>query len=460
LALSPIMLTRPPNEVMLDDSYWDELLEGGIHEVCVSWLAFLKLSEDGVALPSHEEVRPRVLSYFSGVGSRFQYVPIIQPDESLYRGLPFRPPARPDEFAPLAKELNRAFEKAKAKGITLYLFDDKGYFENAGYLANPDGTRGFLCWNNPQVAEYTVARTRDYAQQLPDFSGIVLDGPDNKWEIAPGVRDDLFEKFCTCEHCYEAARSMGLDYAKLLDGLVAFRSELQDLTDEKVRGFLLSTRGLLGAVDWWMSHPELLDLMRFRYATIERHLKREYDGIKKHLPDFTVMASSRLPAFTALTGHSLKRRNEYTDYQLCKLYLWPGNQPGFRYTVSNYVRTFQEWNPGLSRDSAVALTERILGIEFPSDYPVERFDEPAPASFYDQVAGDEMKKMVHLVGDADRLIPFVALEHFGGPQIDPDEVRHLLRAMEANGIKRYIFYHYGVVSDDIWRVMGEFSKSP
>ena len=458
MPLIPIMLTRPPVEVMLDDGFWDELIEGGFRDVCVSWMAFLKEVENGEPLPSHEEARPRVLSFFEGKGDQFEYVPIIEPDPSLYGELTLNPPSRSDEFDSIFGRLRDSFQRAKGKGINLYLFDDKSYFEISGYPSGPDGASGFSCWNNPQVAEYLVARTRDYVNQLPMFSGIVLDGPDYKWEIAPGTRDDLFAEQCVCNHCQDAAHSMGLDLMKLIDALAAFKLEMQQLDDEKVEGFLLTTRGFLGAADWWLSHPELLDLLRFRYATIEDHLKREYEGIKEHLPEFTVMASSRTPSYSALTGHALPRRNAYTDFQLPKLYLWAGNQPGFRYTVGNYANTLSEWNPSLSRENVVALTERILGIEFPAEYPVEQFDDPAPASFYEQIAGDEMRKMIHLTGDVDKLIPFIALEHFGGPQIHPQEVRNLLRTLEDSGIGRYIFFHYGVITDDVWNVLTEFSE--
>ena len=146
----------------------------------------------------------------------------------------------------------------------------------------------------------------------------------------------------------------------------------------------------------------------FKYSTIEDHLKRTYEGIKGYLPEYQVMTSSRTPSYIALTGHSLPRRDSYTDFQLPKLYLWSGNQPGFRYTVNNYVDTLSDWNPSLSKKNVVALAERILGIEFPKDYPVEKFNDPAPRSFYNQIAGDEMKKMIHLGKDPDKLIPFIA----------------------------------------------------
>ena len=98
MSLRPIMLTRPPVEIMLDDGFWDELVEGGFRDVCVSWMAFLKEVQSGEHLPSHEEARPRVLSYFEDKSDQFKYVPIINPDYSLYDGLTLNPPTRSDEF--------------------------------------------------------------------------------------------------------------------------------------------------------------------------------------------------------------------------------------------------------------------------------------------------------------------------------------------------------------------------
>ena len=88
---------------------------------------------------------------------------------------------------------------------------------------------------------------------------------------------------------------------------------------------------------------------------------------------------------------------------------------------------------------------------------MERFDEPAPASFYHQVAADEVRKVLHLVGDPGKLIPFVGIEHFGGPQLTPVELRCLLKVLEACGVTRYVFYHYGVATEGIWKVLTESS---
>ena len=64
MPLRPIMLTRPPVEIMINEGFWDELIEAGFRDVCVSWMTFLNEVEGGEPLPSHEEARPRVLSFF------------------------------------------------------------------------------------------------------------------------------------------------------------------------------------------------------------------------------------------------------------------------------------------------------------------------------------------------------------------------------------------------------------
>ena len=250
-------------------------------------------------------------------------------------------------------------------------------------------------------------RIGEYLRDFPQFSGVIVDGPNYKWEIAPGSRDDLFEHQCMCDHCEQAAAEMGLDLSGLKAGLDRFKSSMQGLTEDKALGFLATTDGFFGAADWWLSHPDLLDMLRYRYATVERHLRDVYTGIKERFPDLEVGSGSRTPAYASLTGKSLRRHQTLSDFQLPKLYYWPGNEPGFRYTVPAYVNTLTQWNPDLAEDTVVKLVERLLGIVVPDDYPVSRFNGPAPESFYREIAGQEMRKMIAMVDDPATLAPFV-----------------------------------------------------
>ena len=37
-ALKPVMCLRPPNDIMFQESFWDELAEAGINEIALQWL--------------------------------------------------------------------------------------------------------------------------------------------------------------------------------------------------------------------------------------------------------------------------------------------------------------------------------------------------------------------------------------------------------------------------------------
>ena len=40
-ALRPVMALRPPNEIMFDESFWDELADAGVKEIALQWLCLL-----------------------------------------------------------------------------------------------------------------------------------------------------------------------------------------------------------------------------------------------------------------------------------------------------------------------------------------------------------------------------------------------------------------------------------
>ena len=51
------MCVRPPNDILFDDSFWDELAEAGINEVALQWLCLLddRGSEEGNVYPQPED---------------------------------------------------------------------------------------------------------------------------------------------------------------------------------------------------------------------------------------------------------------------------------------------------------------------------------------------------------------------------------------------------------------------
>ena len=39
--LVPVMCLRPPNDILFDESFWDELKDAGITEIALQWLCLL-----------------------------------------------------------------------------------------------------------------------------------------------------------------------------------------------------------------------------------------------------------------------------------------------------------------------------------------------------------------------------------------------------------------------------------
>jgi len=40
-SLRPVMTVRPPNDILFDESFWDELAAAGVHEIALQWLCLL-----------------------------------------------------------------------------------------------------------------------------------------------------------------------------------------------------------------------------------------------------------------------------------------------------------------------------------------------------------------------------------------------------------------------------------
>lgn len=197
--VTPVMLVRPPLGILYERGFWDEMAEAGISEITIQWLALLddpaNHDSDGSSYPQPEDTNPRGLAAIGGERVNRVPVPAFAPDAALYEGLAYQPPEMPNSVAGESERLKGVIASASERGFRINLVDDKGYF-----LRGTFGTGGqepaSICLNDPELAGYAVARTRDTVANYPSLHGIILDGPDFKWEIKPGHRDDLFIEEC------------------------------------------------------------------------------------------------------------------------------------------------------------------------------------------------------------------------------------------------------------------------
>ncbi len=454
----PVMLVRPPLGILLDDGFWDEMEEAGIDEVAIQWLALLDdQGGDQTRYPQIEDTHPRGLAAVGGEPVQRTPVAAYAPDRGLYDGLTFSPPDLPDHMTSESTKLKLALRKATERGFGIWLMDDKGYFLFGGF---GDGTqrKALACVNDPDLAGYAVQRARDTCSNFPGGSGMILDGPDFKWEIKPGHRDDMFVEECGCRHCVRVAESLGFGYEHVLEGRDAFKARLQNLSPQIVDDQLANRGGLFGGLDWWLEEPATADWMRYKATVIEQHVRAICDGIHEYMPDMKVATSSRMPALAPITGHVVRRKMAFSDIEMPKLYWWYGGVAGFRGTVANWVDTLVEWNAGLTREKALDWFSAAFDVPMPSDYQPSEYGEEATDAWFDTTVDDQIRKMLAQTGGPERFVPWVGLEHFGSKWVTPSELRRLLQRMEAQGVQRYAYFVYNSVTPEIWSVITEFSR--
>ncbi|MFW6174553.1 MAG: hypothetical protein ACOC5K_02140 [Chloroflexota bacterium] len=460
-AVKPIILVRPPIEILLDRGFWDELADVGIDEVMIQWLALLDDPENherpGSPYPQPEDSNQRGLEAVGGARTTKVPVAAFEPTPGLYQGLgKFQPPEMPQHMASQSQRLKDALAEAAERGFRLYFMDDKMYFLQGGFgtgqqQAPPVGL------NDPELPHYGVARIRDTGSAFPSLSGVVLDGPDFKWEITPGHRDDMFATTIGGLHDETVAQSVGTNCERVRAGRARFHDRLRSLSPETVEDQLRNRNGVLDVYDWWDEEPRIIEWMRFKHASVEQHLKTIYNGVKGRTR-LQIGASSRTPALAPLTGHHLRRKRAYTDFQLPKLYLWPGGVAGFRGTVMNWMNTLIDWNPRLTEDQATRWLSAFFGVPVPPVYPISQWGEEAPEEWFQATVADQVDKMLSATGGPERLVPWVGLEHFGSTWLTPQELRHLLSVMQARGVQRYSYFVYNSTYREIWGAIADFAR--
>ncbi|MEX0760893.1 MAG: hypothetical protein WD208_10385 [Dehalococcoidia bacterium] len=458
--LKPMMLVRPPNSIFYEESFWDELADAGINEVALQWLCLLDdRGGEQTRYPQVEDTHPRGLAAVGGSPVQRTPVAAYSPNPELYRDLDWQPPEMPSHMAGDAQDLKDALDMAVSKGFKLYTTDDKGYFLRGGFgTGKLDQKAPSFSFCNPEAPGMTVARARDTLANYPQFSGLLLDGPDYKWEIQPGHRDDMWVEKLDDEDSRRFAEANGFSMQRILDGRERFKERLHSLSPAAVEDFIANQGGTFGSLEWWLEEPDTVEWFQFKAAVIEWNVSTAYAGVKKHLPQLEVANSSRPPAIAAITGHNLRRKRAYTDFQMPKEYWWSGGVAGFRGTVVNWVRTLREWNPGLSEEDASRWFSAAFDYPMPSDYPVADYDKEATDEWFSTSVRDQTRKMLAAAGSPEKFVPWVGLEHFGSNWVTPSELRRMLAEMQSLGATRYCYFVYNSMKPEIWSVINEFSR--
>jgi len=461
--LRPVMTVRPPNDILFEESFWDELSGAGISEIALQWLCLLddQGPDAGNVYPQPEDSHPRGLTAMGG--DRVKRVPTaaFNPTPEFYEGLSWSPPTMPSHLASDAEKLGEALKLGKSKGFSIYVVDDKGYFLHGGFGSGKlDTTRRTPSFTDPEMPGMTVARARDTSKHFPEVTGLLLDGPDFKWEIKPGHRDDLWVEQIDSPENRAFAESRGMDFQSILDGREHFKEFLHGFNPDYARKFIKEAPGALVSHAWWGSHPKFKEWFEFKQQSVEWSVSSSYTGVKRYLPELQVGNSSRLPFAEPLTGHNTKRKKQYIDFQQPKQYWWSGGVAGFRGTIVNWIDTLVEWNAGLDHDLASELFGAMFDYPMPADYPVSSYDQEATNGWFETSVRDQTRKMLDNSGGAERFMPWVGLEHFGSNWLTASELDRLLAEMQAQGATRYCYFIYNSMKPEIWDVIQKYSRRP
>jgi|GEM_PF-2414919 len=477
MRLRPLMFVFPPFDFLADEHVQDELLAGGVRDLM---LGYFRLFDDYpsagyVVPPNTSGPTPNWWSFFEDRPERDNPVPtgflasgrlvrdyfatprrgrLVAPfhaTERLYAGMGVIPPDLPAGIEDKAERLQELVRQLTARGIRVYTF------------GSSDGVPEWLdeqpyCINNPRYDAYIGARLQDYYLHFPTIAGVVTDGPGYGYEITPGFRGggQLFAPLCTCPHCQAKAAALGTNLDAMQAAADHLQQMLHSLTPAQVDLLLESQEGMLDAIDLLMEDPHLVDLLRFKTASVTDSIGRVYRAVKAANPRLEYGICPRLPCFAPMQGVNLYQLSQVTDFIQSKHYLWMEGIDGFRGTLARYVQTLRAWSPDVDEARLEALICRALGVRLPSDYRIADFAQPGPKAFFDEIVYRESRKMLQRMGDVQRISPFVGLEH-GGIWLTPEELRYTLQAMVDAGLTRFTYYVLNSITDDIWDVITEFT---
>ncbi len=211
-------------------------------------------------------------------------------DPARYEDLPVSPvPSEDFGGRDLVEEMSREAAKAGLKSAAwISMFANgriaKQHPQWAVHNLYDSADRMFLCFNNPQVREYSLRVCEEVAGRYP-LDEIMLDKiPQTCLELdaSAGRIDPVLRvvgSFCFCPHCVAAAKSAGIDLescreqARLLAAQsLAIPAHVVNALEDDLRG---DTEAPLLLVD----HPWIVEVLRWRMACVRDFLREVRERI-------------------------------------------------------------------------------------------------------------------------------------------------------------------------------------
>lgn len=428
----------------------------------------------------------------------------LLPDPAHYQESEIPPEPPPAAVMDYAARVETLFQEAESRGIGVWVYGTNPHANRLSHLyqrlpqkhwLTPDLTIQPVqsywgaCASGDPFIPYYLARARDAFARFPSMRGILNDGPEFGYEIAPGFMGgnwDLFTCFGPC--CAARAQAMGVDWNGILATARTLRHRLRSLDEATLRAAIASQadspasptnpaateRTAIDVLAALVGMPALPEWFQFKTAVAEWHIARLCAGVNTISPTLAVGVGSRTAAFAPLTGYDLRRISRHADFVLPKLYMWMGGYDGLYGSVYRWADLLCQWNPTLSPALVMQAVFALFGFALPevaTHTDMERYIDPAhlhsgadvpggdpfPDEFFATVAVSETQKMIHRTGDASRVRPWTGISH-GGRIMTAHELDQMVAAGERGGLVTYL--HYSGIDGDVWEVARRHAAQP
>ena len=413
----------------------DAWREGGVDGVVFGPLVFgqAKLTQNAQVLPSEG---PVAATY--------------DPNPAVYKRLGVEAPAAPEHKLPEKRALlEKTMNATKDRGMQVYIM-----YADGG--AGPGGPGHHL--HDPQTLAARVARMVDTLEHYPMADGVVMDGPEWGYEMAPHHMNHRSYFFNDLPESVEPmARDLGYDYAAMVAAKDRLLDLMHNLNPKRIRSN--ARGGLVGAYRMLGADADMMAWLSFRCESLTRNFRQMREGVAAHLERLVRMGCGpRSAAFAPLCGYDFVDLAEFMDFLLPKHYFFHRGFDGFIGTVYRYSQTLVEWNPGLSVADTLEVVQALFGIVLPGvDDDMLDFESALSPEFFEQVVTQETRRAVAAVDDPERIVPWLdtgRFPHDGDPMTARD-LKMLLDSAEAAGLRRFNYHHQGNLSPGEWVVLSD-----
>ena len=429
-------IQRDLEGVMYDhERILDAWREGGVDGVVFGPLVFgqQKLTQNAQALPSEGPVAPT-----------------YDPNPAVYARLGVEAPAPPEHKLPEKRALlEQTMSATKDRGMQVYIM-----YADGG--AGPGGPGYYL--HDPQTLASRVARMVDTLEHYPMADGVVMDGPEWGYEMAPHHMDHRSYFFNDLpESVAPMAKDLGYDYAAMVAAKDRLLALFHDLDPKRIRSN--ARGGLVGAHRMLGADGDLMAWLSFRVDSLTRYFRGVREGVAAHLDRPVRMGCGpRSAAFAPLCGYDFVDLAEFMDFLLPKHYFFHRGFDGFVGTVYRYAQTLTEWNPGLAVADALEVVQALFGISLPGvgDDMLD-FESALSLEFFEQVVTQETRRAIAAVDDPERIVPWLDTGRFphDGDPMSARDLKMLLDAADAAGLRRFNYHHQGNLSAGEWIVISD-----